>query len=155
MGSGPNLQIKNWHRLIHFNLPTWQECFANLKYGDLVGEKAYQAIKNAPLSCSWCHNRHASIRMKDGLIVCKACVSSIYIYYHCQICKKELKASEARFFRKRYEAALCRKKLCRKQYDVQRGRICCEKAVYVPCVCSYAYRCSIHAPNTVHVGSHD
>jgi len=73
-------------------------------------------------------------------------------YDFCSVCGKEhsdanLKALALR----RFEQLACSPE-CR-EADTKRRYACCDKAVQIPCVCSYAFRCPEHGER--HVGTHD
>jgi hypothetical protein len=110
--------------------------------------------------CSWCQSSDgsgapATEQLVDGMLVCDRCKPSLEKYYRCSMCGCELPANIAFHNRDRFQEGPCSSPKCLKAQDVKFGRLCCMKAEKVGCVCAYAYKCPEHAPNTVHVGTHD
>lgn len=103
--------------------------------------------------CSFCRKQPASVIMADGFLTCSKCLPDLSEYYNCEICHTALPASLASWARKRLERVTCSAD-CSKKREVKYGRLCCDKAEVVPCTCARSYRCSDHAPNGFHVGTH-
>lgn len=117
--------------------------------------RLYPKIKNFNPICSWCRNISATKVLLDGLLVCDECFTQADVYYHCEICNDLLKPEMASWSRFKLEKMICSKPECQMKKDIKLGRLCCEKAEKIGCVCAYAYKCPEHAPNGVHVGTHD
>lgn len=119
--------------------------------------KIFKHVKNLEPICSWCSTRGkpATTVMPDGFLTCDECAVKVGEYYRCTACDGQLSAALGGFCRSRFERATCQTKDCNKKDDVKHGRICCMKAEYVNCVCYRAYKCPEHAPEGIHVGTHD
>jgi hypothetical protein len=73
-------------------------------------------------------------------------------YSRCKICDGALPESLAALSRRRFERMVCGAQ-CQRAEDIRYGRLCCDKAEYINCVCAYATSCPEHGDK--HVGTHD
>lgn len=105
--------------------------------------------------CEFCLNNHHAFKMRDGYKVCEQCKPVLEKYYTCRYCNKPLPLALAIHCRKSFSLNHCDNIVCKTKDDIAFGRICCEKAVKISCVCAHAYECEEHAPNGMHVGTHD
>jgi len=112
--------------------------------------------------CEWCkgHDGPAPVvkKMPDGLAVCKRCAKSVERFYSCSVCEKSLAPTLAGYYRSRFENPafiVCGNKECRFKAAVKRGEYCCVKAKPIGCACFRAYKCPVHYPQGVHIGTHD
>lgn len=72
-------------------------------------------------------------------------------YDHCLECDGQVPSTTAAYARRRFEQYFC-STACRQKHTL-RAYACCDKAVQVPCVCTYATECPDHG--TRHNGTHD
>lgn len=109
------------------------------------------------MNCQWCSNQinTSIIRMPDGYTVCSHCQIAVENYYKCKQCGDKLSAQIGSRAREKLERTTCKSEKCRKSEEIATGQICCDKAVCIPCVCTRSYKCPDHAPDGIHVGTHD
>lgn len=115
------------------------------------------SLERIPL-CMWCSNSrefNATIVMLDGLLLCDNCLNLAKKYYVCKICEKELLVSQATRARKDFQTITCGSNECIRAEDIRCGRLCCNLAENIPCVCTRSYKCPIHYPTGIHIGTHD
>jgi hypothetical protein len=79
--------------------------------------------------------------------------SLLAVYAHCSVCESPLADALAQFARRQFERKVCGAPACRSADDVRTGRVCCDRAEPVACVCVRSYRCPTHGET--HIGSHD
>lgn len=107
------------------------------------------------MECKWCNKPGVITVMPDGYEVCEKCKPDVEKYYTCPYCSVALNPQTAAWARKRFERVHCHGDACKRADDIKYGRLCCDKAKVIPCVCAYSYECPEHAPNGCHVGTHD
>lgn len=82
---------------------------------------------------------------------CPICKEFYENYKYCRVCGKELsKDLILQSFRNLYKEVCsmeCHHKEIKKQFA------CCEKAEFLPCVCTWSFRCAEHGDT--HIGTHD
>lgn len=123
----------------------------------LCVEDAHEKIKDKEAICCWCSlsKTPATRQMSDGILVCESCHESVKNFYCCIICGKPHNEGYASYLRRRFEESHCEDRACRLKYEVRMGWVCCEQAEHIPCVCYRSYKCPVHHPNGLHIGTHD
>lgn len=107
------------------------------------------------MPCQWCTKAAFVAIMPDGYKVCAECKPEVERYYVCKYCHTGINPETAGWARQRFERVHCHSDACKRADDIRYGRLCCDKAEAIPCVCAYSYKCEEHAPNGMHVGTHD
>lgn len=107
------------------------------------------------MPCQWCNKPGPVTAMPDGYLVCDTCKPEVSKYYVCPYCNVALPVAAAEWARKTFERKYCGSDACQRADAIRYGRLCCDKAEVIPCVCAYSYKCVEHAPNGMHVGTHD
>ena len=129
---------------------------AELARGGL--DDVYPQVATRDAYCACCCGRGGRVAVEalaDGLVVCAECLPTFRPFYRCRVCERPLPPAAASSARRNYSRGLCADPACARRDDVARGRLCCDKAEYTPCACHYSYTCPEHAPEGVHVGTHD
>ena len=70
----------------------------------------------------------------------------------CRVCRAVVPPAMADLARRRVENAHCGAVACHRRELVMRFG-CCLKAEPLGCVCTYAFRCTVHGDK--HIGTHD
>jgi hypothetical protein len=105
--------------------------------------------------CEFCLKNQFVHTMPDGYKVCEDCKSKVQQYYVCRVCNKKVTADQSRHARKEFVKPICCSNECYRKEDIACGRLCCDQAETINCVCFRSYKCAVHHPNGVHVGTHD
>lgn len=151
--TGESVSLAIWER------PKGSLVFTTTDGQKIVGrrDKILKRVAGLWPICVHCESkkRQASAIMTDAYCVCPECLAKVREFYHCQICNALLTEHSASYNRRLFQTGVCADPDCRKYLEVLHGRLCCMKAEMVPCVCARSYRCDEHAPQGVHVGTHD